>query len=167
MVLCKAVKKANDHLRLRRFESSSWRLRNSTQALGTGGISVGVEFLTFSVFGCGETPCEKLSGAEGGDPGAEEDVEGALGELCSPLKSSIDLSKSNKPKLSITKKISIFTNFTQNSRENQPFLIALIDKLSYNRICVNILGKCTLFRFYEFYETFKGVLIRCGINLKN
>ena len=123
------------------------------------GVVDGGKLFTLSVFFWGE----KLS--KGGSEGDEHEAdcgeeEGGTG--CSPLKRSKDLSKSNKPKLSITKKSPFSQNFTQNSQENKPFLVALIDKLSYNRICVNILGKCTLFRFYEFYETFKGVLKYAG-----
>ena len=49
------------------------------------------------------------------------------------------------PKASISEKISKNLNFTEISKKNGAFSFALIDKLIYNRICVNRVGKCTLF----------------------
>ena len=87
-------------------------------------------------FSCGNGVGEEL----GASVGAENsfDCEG----VGLPSRSK-DLSKLKSAKGSIRKKSSIFTKFTQNSEKNELFLIDLIDDLSYNRICVNIIGKYT------------------------
>ena len=95
------------------MESSSWRLRKSKYALAVGG-----ESFTISWGGGGEeTLCEGVSGVITG-----EDVGAGLDELTGgfPLKSSKDLSKSNRPKLSIIKN----SPFSQISRK-------LAEKTSY------------------------------------
>ena len=53
-------------------------------------------------------------------------------------------SKLNNPKVSIIKKSPKIKKIPQINEKNELFLIALIDDLIYNRICVNIVGKCTL-----------------------
>jgi hypothetical protein len=50
--------------------------------------------------------------------------------------------KSNNPKGSIEKFLQKYKNFQAKIPKNQAFSIALIDKLIYNRICVNIVDKC-------------------------
>ena len=46
--------------------------------------------------------------------------------------------KLSTPNGSIGQKISFFKNFLENTQKNEPFLIALIENLIYNRIGVSI-----------------------------
>lgn len=48
--------------------------------------------------------------------------------------------KLSTPNGSMGQKISFFKNFIENTQKNEPFLIALIDNLIYNRICVSIVS---------------------------
>lgn len=56
-----------------------------------------------------------------------------------------DFRKCNRPKGSIAKKPPKFQNFSGKITKRALFSIALIDNLSYNRICVNIVEQYTLF----------------------
>ena len=71
-----------------------------------------------------------------------------------------DLSKLNNPKGSKIKNPPKYKKFLQKPRKRTAFLIALIDNLSYNRICVNSVG---LYTFDKEYASHFGVALHVSL----
>ena len=125
------------------FARASCRSIKAQHALadGVGGVGLGTGFAVFPWEFAVECGVSAQEFAVGDDEVAGEAV-GGLSSAFPPSGSRV-LSKSNKPKGSMKKILQKYKNFQAKIAKSKVFSIALIDKLIYNRICVNIVGKCT------------------------